>query len=389
MRSTVTVLLMAVGLLLMLGAVMLLSASVQEPSPYRLTPHLWSMGLGLFCLVAAATFDYAWLRHRRLPLWFLGISMVLLLAVLMPQVGTRINGARRWLFGGQPSELAKLALIIFLADYAARHQGRMDSRRLGFACPAAVGGLIVALVFAEPDWGGAFLIAAVAFAMLVVAGGSWWYFMSAGIIGAELGVLFLLGNWLRTVRVLAFLDPETYKSGAGWQAWISQRAMAHGGFWGTFPGEGSYKNGLVPEQQTDFVLSLIGEELGLPGTWLVLLLFAAIVICGSRIAWRVVDPFGKMLAFGVTFLIGMQALMNVCVVTSCVPDKGIALPFVSYGGSNLVVMLTCAGLLLNLARRGPFAAPPPPLQSEFDFPGKPRPRPTRSFQALPKKRLHR
>jgi cell division protein FtsW len=263
------------------------------------------------------------------------------------------NGAVRWLFFGQPSEFAKLALIIFLADYASGRQNRMQERNAGFIYPAALAGVTVLLVFLEPDWGTAALLAVVSFAILAVAGTHWGYLLSGAIAGAELFGLLLLRNPLRMERFLAFLDPEKYKDGIGWQGWHAMLALGTGGWAGTFFGEGIHKNGFVPEQQTDFVLSLLGEETGFVGVSLVLLLFVVILLCGVNIAWRVSDPFGQLLASGITVLIGLQALINIGVVTSSLPNKGIALPFVSYGGSSLLCMLSCLGLLISVARHGP------------------------------------
>jgi cell division protein FtsW len=252
----------------------------------------------------------------------------------------------------KPSEFAKLALIIYLADYCAAHQDRMRERTAGFLYPGFVAGAVGLLIFVEPDWGTTTLVAAVALGMLAIAGSYWGYLLSASIIGAELFALLLLRNALRMDRFLAFLDPEQYKEGVGWQGWHSLLALGSGGWLGTFFGEGSHKNGFVPEQQTDFVLSLIGEELGFLGTALVLLLFVIIFLCGIRVAWKVQEPFGQLLACGISLLIGLQAFINFGVVTSSLPNKGIPLPFVSYGGSSLVCMLTCVGLLISVARNG-------------------------------------
>jgi cell division protein FtsW len=172
-------------------------------------------------------------------------------------------------------------------------------------------------------------------------------------MGMELFTMLLLKNPLRLERLMAFLNPEEYRTGVAWQAWQSVLSLGSGGWFGAFLGEGSQKNGFVPEQQTDFVLSLIGEELGFLGTVTVVVLFVVLLYCGGRIAWKIADPFGQLLASGITVLIGLQAFINVGVVTSSLPNKGIALPFVSYGGSNLICMSVCLGLLISVARHGP------------------------------------
>jgi len=232
----------------------------------------------------------------------------------------------------------------------------MREKNTGFVYPGLAAGVIGLLIFVEPDWGTTALLAMVALAMLAVAGSCWGRLASTAVVGGALFVLLLLRNSLRLERFLAFLDPEKYKGGAGWQGWHSLLALGSGGWFGRFLGEGAHKNGFVPEQQTDFALSLIGEELGFVGAGLVVVLFVIIVLCGTRIAWKVIDPFGQLMAFGITVLIGLQAFINVAVVTSTLPNKGIALPFVSYGGSSLICMLTALGLLISVARYGPRAA---------------------------------
>jgi cell division protein FtsW len=231
----------------------------------------------------------------------------------------------------------------------------MPERNQGFIYPGLISGLMVLLIFLEPDWGTATLVAVETLVILTIAGAHWAYLVSAAIIGGELFTLLLLRNPLRLERILAFLNPEQYRHGVAWQTWHALLALGSGGLFGTFPGNGSLKNGFVPEQQTDFVLSLIGEELGLVGTSLVILMFVLILASGIRIAWQIEDPFGQLLASGITLLIAMQAFINIGVVTSLLPNKGIALPFVSYGGSNLVCMLTGIGLLISVARHGPMA----------------------------------
>ena len=352
MRKLTAILLLAVALLLLLGTVTLFSTTTYQPRLDRLWLHLCWTALGGICCAFACLADYAWLRKFHLSKCLLGLACILLVAVLVPGIGVARNGAVRWLFFGQPSEFAKLALLIFLADYGAARQSRMQERNAGFIYPGVMAGMIVVLVFREPDWGTAALIATVSLAMLAVAGTHWGYLLSASIAGAELFALLLLKNPLRMERFLAFRDPEQYKDGVGWQGWHSLLSLGSGGWFGAFFGEGSHKNGFVPEQQTDFVLSLLGEEAGFLGVVLVVSLFVLILLCGTRIAWRVSDPFGQLLASGITVLIGLQAFINIGVVTSTLPNKGIALPFVSYGGSNLVCMFTCLGLLISVARHG-------------------------------------
>ena len=352
MKRTITTLLLAVGILVLLGTVALYSSTTWQPRLQRLYLHLCWLAVGGSCCAVAATVPYFRLRQLHGPVWLLGLAWLCLAATLIPGVGVTRNGALRWLPFGQPSEFAKLALIIFLADYSAANLARMRERNVGFLYPGLAAGLVGLLIFVEPDWGTTALLAMVVLAMLAVAGSHWGYLASTVVVGSELFALLLFWNSLRLERFFAFLDLERYKGGVGWQGWHSLLALGSGGWFGRFLGEGTHKNGFVPEQQTDFVLSLIGEELGFVGTGLVVVLFLVILLCGTRIAWRVADPFGQLLAFGITLLISLQAFINLGVVTSILPNKGIALPFVSYGGSSLICMLTALGLLISVARYG-------------------------------------
>jgi len=366
MNRVIAILLLSVGLLCAMGAVMLYSSFGGQPDMGRFFLHLRWLGIGAACGFGAALAPASWVRRWRLPQCFLLLSIVLLAAVFLPGIGVTHNGARRWLLFGQPSELAKLAVVVFLADYAARRQNAMDKLATGFLAPGILVGGVVALVFLEPDWGTAVLLGLVALTMLAFGGAHWFYLASTIIISSELFLLFLLANPLRMERILAFLEPERYRNGIGWQSWQSLLALGRGGLTGAFLGEGSQKNGFVPELQTDFVLSLIGEEMGLVGTLLVLGLFALILLCGARIAWRVNEPFGQFLALGISVLIAAQALLNIGVVSCALPNKGIALPFVSYGGSSLACMLVGIGLLVGVARKKsgpPSSGPLPTVQN--------------------------
>jgi cell division protein FtsW len=362
MKRLSLILLLAVGTLLLLGTVMLYSASTWQPGLQRVYLHLCWLAFGAVACAVAAWLPPDWLRQFHLPKLLATAAGLLLVAALIPGIGVVRNGASRWLLFGQPSEFAKLALVLFLADYGAVHQSRMRERTAGFLYPAFIAALMGSLIFLEPDWGTAALLALVALAMLAIAGTHWFYLLSAAVIGAEIFALLLLRNSLRMERFLAFLTPEAYQNGVGWQGWHSLLALGSGGWFGTFFGEGSHKNGFVPEQQTDFILSLLGEELGFVGTALVLSLFVVILLCGARLAWKHTDPFAQLLAVGLTLLITVQAFINFGVVTSSLPNKGIALPFVSYGGSNLVCMLTAVGLLLGVARSCPALPQPKTLR---------------------------
>lgn len=361
MKFAITTLATCVAALLTLGLVMLYSSSMSMLDKRHaviganllVTQIVWC-GLGLVACVVAAALDYRLLRKFAWPIF--GVAVVMLLLVLIPHVGHRINGARRWFsFGGvnfQPSELGKIALIIILAWYCERHQRQMHTWTRGIVLPGMLIAVPLALIFIEPDRGTTILLAAVAGTMLLVAGVQWRYIIPPVLVAVVGLGISLWHDPMRMKRIFSWLYLEENKDGVGYQAYQAMIALGSGGWFGLGLGNGRQKLGFVPEHHTDFILSIIGEELGLVATLGVILGFVLIVICGVYIATHARDTFGTMLASGVTFLIGLQAFINIGVVTSALPNKGLALPFISYGGSNLLAMLGCVGLLFSVARQG-------------------------------------
>ena len=281
--------------------------------------------------------------------WFL------LLLVLVPHVGRKINGARRWfdLHGVrfQPSELGKIALIIALAWYGDRFQRRMKTFTWGILLPIGIIAAVLALVFVEPDRGTTILLAAVSGAVLLMAGVQWKFIFPPVVLAIVGLVVSILHDPMRLKRIFSWLDLEQNKDGVGYQAYQAMIALGSGGWDGLGLGNGRQKLGFVPEHHTDFIFSIIGEELGLVATLLVIVAFVVIALCGIYIALHARDTFGTLLATGITLLISLQAAINIGVVTSALPNKGLPLPFISYGGSNLLAMLTCVGILLGVARQ--------------------------------------
>lgn len=360
MKAAVTILASCVAALLALGVVMLYSASVVMVNSKTQTPvgaHYLAMqliwcGLGLVACATAAAVDY---RHLKKVWWLLlAVAIVLLALVLVPGFGVVRGGARRWFSLGsmsfQPSEFAKLALIVALAWYGEKYQRQMSSWQRGILVPGLVIGLAAALVFKEPDVGSALLLAAVCGLMLLVAGIPIRYFLPP-VLAAGIAVgVFIYNNPMRSERIYSWLHVVETRQDKGLQAYQAMLALGSGGWTGLGLGNGRQKLGWVPEHHTDFILSIIGEELGVIATLLVVAAYVLIVLCGLYIARRARDPFGLLLASGIAFLIGLQAVINIGVVTSALPNKGLPLPFISYGGSNLLAMLTGVGLLLNVAR---------------------------------------
>jgi cell division protein FtsW len=357
MKVAVTTLALCVAALLSLGLVVLYSSGLyhklgSDSSSRFLMKQLQWCVVGLVACVAAAALDYRWLKRFAWPL--LGGVAVLLALVL--KFGRKINGAHRWFtFEGisfQPSELAKIALIIALAWYCERYQRRMQTWKHGILLPGLFIGPIVGLIFVEPDVGNALLITLVSGMLLLIAGIRLKYFLPP-VVAVVIAVgVFLSTNQMRHDRIYSWLHLEETKLDKGNQAYHAMLALGSGGWTGLGLGNGRQKLGWVYEHQTDFILSIIGEELGLVATLGVVLGFVLILVCGVYIATHARDTFGTMLAAGITFLIGVQAFIHIGVVTSALPNKGIALPFISYGGSNLLAMLGCVGLLFSVARQG-------------------------------------
>ncbi|MGD0350402.1 MAG: putative lipid II flippase FtsW [Verrucomicrobiota bacterium] len=352
MKVAVTTLAFCVAALLALGLVMLYSSSMTQVGAHYLMLQLVWCAFGIVLCVSVTALDDQWLKKFAWLIFIL--ALVLLVLVFVPHVGRKINGARRWLdFHGlrfQPSELAKLALIIMLAWYGDRSQRHMQTWKRGVLLPGWLMALVLGLVFVEPDRGTTVLLAAVGGAMLLIAGVRWKHILIPTLVGVAGLAISLLLDPMRLKRILGWWDLEQHKEGVGYQAYQAMVALGSGGWFGLGLGNGRQKLGFVPEHHTDFIFSIIGEELGLIATLLVVLAFVTIVICGIYVALNARDAFGFLLAAGVTFLIGLQAAINIGVVTSALPCKGLPLPFISYGGSNLLVMLTGVGLLFNVAR---------------------------------------
>lgn len=352
MKLAVTVLVFCVMALVTMGLVVLYSSTmVQHGAEQVIRQAIWC-GLGLTAAAVLAAVDYA---HWRRWVWVMyGIAALLLALVLVPGIGIRVNGASRWLgFGSvrvQPSEFAKLALIFLVAWYGERRARQLMTLR-GLVKPGLAIGVMLGLVFLEPDVGTTVLMAGLALALLLVAGVPWRLVLPAGLCGAAAVGWYVWQDPVRAQRIFSWVALEETKQGTGFQPYQAMLALGSGGWTGMGLGNGRQKMGFVPEHHTDFIFAVVGEELGLVGTLLVLLLYVTVLWCGLWIALRARDTFGLLLAMGVTLLISMQAIINIGVVTSLLPNKGLPLPFISYGGSSLVVMLSAVGLLLSVARR--------------------------------------
>jgi cell division protein FtsW len=350
-KFAVTILVFCVAGLLSLGLVMLYSSSVADKGSRLVQVQLLWSALGIVLSVSAVLVDYRLLKKIALPLFV--IAVVLLALVFVPHIGIHRKGASRWLGFGkvsffQPSEFAKLALIITLAWYGERFQRQMPTLKKGVVFPGLLIALVLGLIFREPDRGSTILLAGVSGAMLLIAGVRWRFIVPPVIVGGAALAVSLFRDPLRYARIMSWFEND--KSGVGYQAYEAMLALGAGGWAGRGLGNSRQKLGFVPEHHTDFILSIIGEELGLIATILVVLAFIAIILSAIYIAVRSPDTFGMLLGSGIAFMIGLQAVINIGVVTSALPNKGMPLPFISYGGSNLVLMLTSVGVLLSVAR---------------------------------------
>jgi cell division protein FtsW len=355
MKIAVTTLAICVAVLLALGLVMLYSATMTHGGIHELTMQCVWCGVGfVFCVVATAL-DYKWLKKFAWPIYIFAI--LALVAVFVPHIGRSSHGAHRWIakfgFTFQPSELGKIALVIILAWYCDRNLRQMQNFKRGVLLSGILVAPIIGLIFIEPDRGTTVLLGTVTGILLLIAGVRWRDIFAPAVAGGAAFAVAILRDPLRMNRIFAWLHPQQHLNGAALQAQQAMIGLGSGGWFGVGLGNGMQKHGYLPEIQTDFIFANIGEELGLVATILIVLAFVIIAICGMRIAIAAREPFGAFLATGITFLISLQAAINIGVVTSALPNKGLPLPFISYGGSNLLAMLTCVGILFSVARHAP------------------------------------
>ncbi len=350
-----------------LGLVMIYSTSGVLAERYGSATHflgkqiVWA-ALAAAALVVGRSIDYHLYSRLRRPILF--AVMAGLVLVLVPGIGTKLNGARRWFrlggVGFQPSDAAKVGICIYLASFLDERRHVLSDWKRGFLPPVAALGATVGLVALEPDVGTAALVAAMGGMLLLVGGVRLRHLVPAGLLAVPLAAGYVLVRLdYARARVLSFLDPTADPLGAGYHARQSLIALASGGLFGRGLGQGSQKLFFLPEAHTDFIFSIIGEELGLVGSLAVVGGFVAIVLAARTIARNAPDRTGALLATGIALWIGLQAAFNVAVVTASVPTKGIPLPLVSYGGSTLVVTAFGLGVRLNIsghslepARRG-------------------------------------
>nr|ALG05243.1 stage V sporulation protein E [uncultured bacterium 5E7] len=345
--------------LLCIGIVMVYSASVVasyaefgDQTYFFQRQLIWS-AVGVVVMFGFMRVPYHW--WRQVSLLALVVSVGLLVAVLVPGLGTTALGATRWIRiagipVGQPSELCKVTLAIYMAAWLAGKGERVREFSYGTLPFIAILGLIVALVMKQPDMGTALMIIGTAVIIFFVAGANLLQLLPIGAAGGLAMAFLALTSGYRQGRLTAFLDPWAHPEDSGYHVVQSLIALGAGGVRGLGLGDSRQKFGLLPFPYTDSIFAVIGEELGLVGCTVVLALFLALAYRGLRTAWRAPDMFGALLAIGISCQMAMQAFINIAVVTSTVPFTGITLPFVSYGGSSMVVSFAAMGILLNVTK---------------------------------------
>ncbi len=352
--NPVAVILVCVIGLTFLGLTILFSASVslkQDPYFYIEKQVIGVVAAALVCFVASkVNLDYA----RRASVWIAMGALLLLILVLIPHIGMSVKGSRRWLGYGaarlQASELAKLAMVFCMAHYLALNQTRIGDFKRGYLYPLAIVGSFTALILLEPDFGTAALTLLVGLVLLFLAGAKWRYILPTIALSATSFAVLVAHNPNRMRRLTAFLDVEGNRQGGTYQLYQSLEAFAAGGFTGAGLGQGRQQINFLPEAHTDFIFAVVGEELGMWFALGVVAVFAAIFVAGLCHLRRAPNLFHFLLAAGCLLLMCLQSIINLGVVTGILPTKGMSLPFISAGLSNLLLMGLLVGILLNTQR---------------------------------------
>jgi len=352
-----SILCVTVAILVLIGIVMVFSSSAayteHNDSFYFLKRQvLWCL-LGTGMLLITKNLDYHKLHQYTYPIMI--ITFLLLIVVMFPEFSKKVGGARRWLaFGGfsfQPSELAKFTLVLFIAKSLVKRADKLRNFAYGYLPNLIVLGFFFIPILFQPDFGTVMVILAVTCTMLFIAGlRKKFLFLSMLAIIPFITLAIYFADY-RSRRIIAFLNPWEDPSGAGFQVIQSFYAFGRGGFWGAGLGESSQKLYRLPEAHTDFIFSVIGEELGFVGTTAIVLLFLIFIWRGFLTAYQAKDPFGTHLATGLTLLIGLQAFINLGVASGLLPTKGLTLPFISMGGSSMLVTMLSVGVILNISEQ--------------------------------------
>lgn len=349
----VVIILMAIGTCMVFSSSYIMAFKWYGDSYYFLKRQLIYVIIALVVFFFAIHTDYHYYKKFTLPILIL--SIVLLSMIYIPSIGRTAGGARRWIkigfFSFQPSEIAKFALILYMAESLTRKQVKdIETFIRGVLPPLIIMSVMFLLILNEPDFSTSLIILGISFIMLFIGGTRIIQLYALIIAVIPLGILILSREEYRIARLLSFLDPWKDPLDSGFHIIQSLLALGSGGIFGIGLAESKQKYFYLPDQHTDFIFSIIGEELGFIGTVVIIILFTILLWRGFRIALDSSDQFGTLLAAGITFMIVFQSIINIGVVTKMIPTTGITLPFISYGGSSLIVSAFCAGILLNISR---------------------------------------
>jgi cell division protein FtsW len=368
------VLVVIVGLLVAVGILMIYSVSVGpnlqggRDDPFGLVErHVLALVAGAGLMVIIARLDYHWFARYTISVPMMLVTLALLVILLI--FGNTVEGARRWLFGPsvQPGELAKLVTIIYVAAWLSSKGKQLRRLAYGLVPFAILVGVVAGLIILQPNYSTALIIVTVAFCMFFMAGADLIQFFGAGIIGGGVATLVVLQSDRAIERIKTLLlDPTGAVNDQSWQVVQTLVALSSGGLFGKGVGTGGGQYGYVPLAHSDGIFAIWGEETGLVGTYLLLALFVALAYRGFRIARQAPDDFGRILAAGITFWLALQAMINMAVITQLMPFTGQPLPFISFGGSSMMMSLVGIGLLLSISRARPL---PPVVRSTPVGPG--------------------
>lgn len=349
----VTIILVLIGLVMVFSSSGVYAMEKYNDAYYFLKRQVVWAALGAMIMLSARKMDYR--NLEKYTYYIMGLVFLMLLAVMIPGFGKEVGGARRWLvLGGftfQPSELAKFALILFIAKSLVKRSDQLKNFAYGYLPKLIVLSFFFLPILFQPDFGTAITICAVTFIMLMLAGLRSKFLIYSILVIVPLFTIAIMNAEYRMRRIVAFLNPWENESNAGFQVIQSFYAFGRGGVFGSGIGSSSQKLFYLPEAHTDFIFSVIGEELGFTGALIIIILFSMLIWRGFFIAYHAKDSFGVHVAIGLTLLIGIQAFMNMGVTVGLLPTKGLTLPFVSMGGSSLVVLMLSIGVLLNISEK--------------------------------------
>ncbi|MBO5502153.1 MAG: putative lipid II flippase FtsW [Clostridia bacterium] len=359
-RTSVDSMMLAVLLMLLMGGILILFSATyyqalrKGDALLEVKRQLIGIALGAVLMLITCRIPYTFWRKRVVVLGSLGVSLILLILVIIPGVGVYLNGSRRWLniagMSFQPSEMAKIASVLFLAAALDERKNQLDKMLTGIVPLLVVPGIFFVLILEQPNLSTAGSIMIAAVLMLLIAGAKWKHLSLLGVCGLCLGMVYAWIEPYRRERLLSFRDPFAQMSDEGYQLAQSLIAIGSGGLFGRGLGQGRQKFSYLPYPESDFIFAIVGEDFGLLGCTVVILLFLAFAFAGMRIAVNCPHRYGSLLAAGLTAMITLQAVLNIAVVIGMMPTTGLPLPFFSAGGTSVSLLMASAGIILNVSK---------------------------------------